>query len=129
MRIILDECVSPGIVAKCWEIGLDTIHVRDRDLLGTPDHELWRYTLQEQRVLVTINGGDFRKLAAATAEHHGIVIFPSGGTRAEQMDYLRTAFTYPGLSNAYGNPFANRVVEVSSELEVQVDIVAFDPDA
>lgn len=44
----------------------------------------------EDRILVTANVGDFRKLAAASELHAGIVAIQDGGlNRAEQLEVLR----------------------------------------
>jgi len=39
--------------------GIDAWHVRDRGLEGTTDHELLDRAYEEDRILVTLNVGDF----------------------------------------------------------------------
>ena len=83
--LLLDECMSPRIVVPLWERGLNVVHVRDRALLGEPDHVIWQFAQSEQRAVVTINAGDFKKLAAKTAAHAGVIITQAAGLRPNRL--------------------------------------------
>ena len=63
MRLLLDENVSPSNVRALSEAGHDAYHVRDRGLMGQPDHVIWRRAVDENRIVVTINARDFVRLA------------------------------------------------------------------
>lgn len=54
-----------------WQQDVDAVLVRDRGLLGAPDHELWKLAVAETRTIVTINAKDFRKLAQRSQAHPG----------------------------------------------------------
>ena len=66
------------------------VHLRERGRLGISDLEVLDLAFGEDRILVTANGGDFRKLAAAREIHAGIVLLLDGGLRRdEQFEALR----------------------------------------
>lgn len=117
LKCLLDENISPSLGPRLWPYGVDAIHLRDRKLLGRADHDVWRYAVGESRTVVTTNGADFRKLAAAEALHPGLVVIPSGGRRDEQLEYVVSAVEWVGTANA-GVGFMNRYVEVGCGCEI-----------
>jgi predicted nuclease of predicted toxin-antitoxin system len=66
MKLLIYEDLSP-IVARylCEQLLIDAISVRDRGLLGVSDLEILEYALNEDRIVVTANVGDFEKFAKA----------------------------------------------------------------
>jgi predicted nuclease of predicted toxin-antitoxin system len=88
MCLVLDENISPTLVRRLWEHQIDTVHVRDRGLLSSPDNVIWEFALSEKRAVVTINGQDFFALARQASVHHGVVVIPSGGLRDEMFSYI-----------------------------------------
>ena len=63
MKLLIDEDLSPTVANRLRvEDGIDAVHVRDRGKLGEPDHHLLEYAYEEDRILVTCNVGDFRRL-------------------------------------------------------------------
>lgn len=78
MRFFIDECISP-MLARCLnESGEhDAVHPRDRGRLQDPDHVVFQRAIDQDRILVTENADDFRKLAARVDLHPGIIILPS----------------------------------------------------
>ncbi len=90
IRLLLDENLSPGVARILREEGRDVVHVRDRGLLGVSDAEVLERGFAEDRVLVTANVADFRKLAQSRELHAGIVFVVDGGLlRDEQLEVLR----------------------------------------
>ena len=66
MRFFIDECVSPPLSHHLNKLGLhDAIHPRDRGRLREPDRVVFARAIAEDRIVVTENAEDFRKLAAA----------------------------------------------------------------
>ena len=60
------------------ESGLhDAIHPRDRGRLRDPDHVVFVRAIAEDRIILTENADDFRKLAAGVDLHAGLIILPS----------------------------------------------------
>jgi predicted nuclease of predicted toxin-antitoxin system len=78
VRFFVDECISPSLSRHLNETGLhDAIHPRDRGRLREPDHVVFARAIEEDRIIVTENADDFRKLAAAVDLHPGLIILPS----------------------------------------------------
>src|SRR6476646_2832080 len=98
-RMLLDECMSPQLVPKLWGEGYDVIHVRDRGLLSASDHTVWNYALSEDRTICTINAIHFKRLAASTDMHPGVLVFPSGHAPSSQFSLVMAALTWITTSN------------------------------
>ena len=85
MRFCVDECISPTLSLHLNAAGLhDAVHIRDRGKLRRPDTEVFAFAVAEGRILITENAGDFRKLAARTDLHPGLIILPSIARLAAQ---------------------------------------------
>jgi predicted nuclease of predicted toxin-antitoxin system len=117
--LLLDENTSPRIVRTLWQHDVDAVHVRDRGLLGAPDHELWKLAMAETRTIVTINAKDFRKLAQRTQTHPGIVVILSGGSPDAQFNFLMSAVRWMSITNSAAG-FSNRYLEVGENGEIVV---------
>jgi predicted nuclease of predicted toxin-antitoxin system len=118
MCLVLDENISPTLVYRLWEKQIDTVHVRDRGLLSSPDYVIWEFALTEKRAVVTINARDFLPLAKRSSFHHGIVVIPSGGMRDEMFTYIMAAMKWSKERGIGPINFDQYFVTVSSELEV-----------
>ena len=78
MRFFVDECISPSLSRYLNATGAhDAIHPRDRDRLQEPDHVVFARAIAEDRIIVTENAEDFRKLARDVDLHPGLIILPS----------------------------------------------------
>jgi predicted nuclease of predicted toxin-antitoxin system len=65
MKLLLDEMYAPAIAAQLRAQGHDVASVHDpqyRRLQGQPDQEVWATTIATDRVLVTENVQDFRRI-------------------------------------------------------------------
>ena len=87
--------MSPRLVLLLWSEGHEVrgtiIHVRNRRLNGASDHTIWRAAIDEDRTVCTINGKDFKKLAAATGLHPGVIDIPRGDTILNSLGSIRPA--------------------------------------
>jgi predicted nuclease of predicted toxin-antitoxin system len=78
VKFFIDECISPSLSRHLNESGLhDAIHPRDRGRLREPDHFVFARAIAEDRIIVTENADDFRKLAEGVDLHPGLIILPS----------------------------------------------------
>jgi predicted nuclease of predicted toxin-antitoxin system len=123
-NLLLDENISPKLVQHLWAEGVDTIHVRDRGLLGVEDHAIWARAILEARTVVTINLVDFRRFALRAETHPGILAIPSGGSRDEQMNYVMTAVKWALTNNGNASAFTNHCVEVSVTGDIQFEEIS-----
>lgn len=86
------------------------VHLRERGRLGIADPEVLELAFAEDRVLVTANVADFRKLAAARDLHAGIVLLLDGGLRLdEQLEVLRRVI----VALEGGDDLVNRLLTVA----------------
>jgi len=89
-KLLLDENLSPWVGVQRRQEERDVVHIRDRGILGDPDHAVLAKAFDEDGILVTANVGVFRKLAGARELHAGMVLVEDGGlNRAEQLEVLQ----------------------------------------
>jgi predicted nuclease of predicted toxin-antitoxin system len=124
-KMLLDECMSPQLVPRLWDEGHDVIHVRDRGLLRAADHTLWRYAIEEDRVLCTINGKHFKKLAAATPLHSGLIVIPGGHRPTQQFNLVTLAVSWVIKTNA-PTGFVNRYIQTGDHGEIILAEIIYD---
>lgn len=118
-RFLLDECMSPKLVSKLWDRGMDTIHVRDRGMLGSSDREVWRYAQDEKRTVCTINANDFRKIAMGEySGHFGVLAVASGANPGGQFDMVQAGLNWITSGSNSGSGFLNRYIEVDENGEL-----------
>jgi predicted nuclease of predicted toxin-antitoxin system len=78
VRFFIDECISPSLSQHLNQNGQnDAIHPRDRGRLRDPDHVVFIHAIEDDRIIVTENADDFKKLATAVDLHPGLIILPS----------------------------------------------------
>jgi predicted nuclease of predicted toxin-antitoxin system len=78
MRIFIDECLSPQLATRLNATGRhDAIHPLHVGRRGAPDHRVLKRCIAEDRVIVTENGRDFRRLAGRADIHPGLIIVPA----------------------------------------------------
>jgi predicted nuclease of predicted toxin-antitoxin system len=77
VKLWIDEDLSPTLVFVCQEAGYDAASNRDRGMLGGTDAEVLARCVDEDRVLVTNNAGDFRALCLSEGMHPGLILMPA----------------------------------------------------
>ncbi len=85
VKLLLDENISPAVVRALAADGVDAWHVRDRGLEGAADHELLDRAYAEDRILVTLNVGDFETLVRNRELHAGVVLIERAGLRRDEQ--------------------------------------------
>src|SRR5687767_12812385 len=94
VKLFVDECVSPELARRINAGGrYEAIHPRDYGRSGELDHEVLQRCLAEDRVIVTENAIDFRKLVGSEALHPGLIILPSVG-RERSWALLEAAIAF-----------------------------------
>ncbi|MBS0483000.1 MAG: DUF5615 family PIN-like protein [Proteobacteria bacterium] len=113
MRLFIDECLSPQLAHSLRAGGEhDAIHPRDMGRLGEPDHVVLARCLAEDRVIVTENAIDFRKLVAREEIHPGLILLPSV-SRQRSLELLQAAIAHLGTLGEPCDVIVNHVLEVS----------------
>lgn len=73
-KFFIDECLSPGLAEYLNGQGYDAVAARNVGRLGEPDHSVRERCFNEDRIIVTHNGDDFRNLVGEVELHPGLVI-------------------------------------------------------
>lgn len=113
LRLFIDECLSPVLASRLNETGEhDAVHPRDMGRLGEPDHKVLARCLIEDRVIVTENAVDFRKLVACEELHPGLILLPSVN-RDLSIQLLIDAIAHLASLGEPAGVMVNHVLEVS----------------
>lgn len=118
VRFLLDENISPNIAPQLWEEGVDAVPIRDRSMLRASDYRVLQVAQKEKRAVATINEYDFERLALKMAQHAGIAVIPSGGSRDEQFEYVRAIAKFWMASQNAISAAINRITTVDENLNV-----------
>jgi predicted nuclease of predicted toxin-antitoxin system len=115
-KLLLDENLSPSIALTLTREGYDVVHVRDRGLLRATDAEVFARAYEEDRIVVTVNCDDSKKLAQAATVHAGLVFFEDRGLlRDEQLGLVRKALGHVADELIAGRDMINRVLRIWSD--------------
>jgi hypothetical protein len=94
VKLWIDECLSPTLVARANRRGYWATCNRDRDLLGVADKKLHELVLDEEAVFVTNDEADFVALYRRVDLHTGFLILPQTDRREGQWPLFDTALDY-----------------------------------
>ena len=85
-RFLIDENLSP-LLAHHLRVahGFDAVHVQEIGLRGVTDEAVLSRAIAEDRIVVTNNADDFRKLGAGSPGHPGVASILEGVGRARQL--------------------------------------------
>jgi predicted nuclease of predicted toxin-antitoxin system len=78
VKLFIDECLSPQLALRLNATGrYDAVHPLHVGRRGEPDHRVLQRCMAEDRVIVTENARDFRRLVGKTELHPGLIILPA----------------------------------------------------
>jgi predicted nuclease of predicted toxin-antitoxin system len=78
VRLFIDESLSPQLAMRLNATSRhDAVHPLHSGRRGQPDHGILAFCIAEDRVIVTQNARDFRRLAGSAERHPGLVVLPS----------------------------------------------------
>lgn len=117
MKLWIDECLSPTLVARANRRGYWATCNRDRDLLGVSDRELHELVIDEEAVFVTNDEADFVALYGRVNLHTGLLILPQTDRRETLWPLLDAAVDYiehqaKAAGEAASDWMLNRRVEI-----------------
>ena len=84
-RFLIDENLSPLLAYQLRSHGFDAVHVQELGLRGVSDADLLARAVAENRIVMTGNADDFRKLGARTPRHPGLAIILEATGRTQQL--------------------------------------------
>ena len=94
MRFLLDEMLPPATSEQLVELGHDAVSVHEAGLAGAEDEAVYEQAVEQRRVVVTENFGDFsllveRRLAVAQPTAPVVFLrkasFPRRGRLADHL--------------------------------------------
>lgn len=117
LRFLIDEDLSPAVAKYvCENLLGDAVHIRDRNLLGLSDREIFDYAFKDERILITANIRDFEKIIQQQEIHAGMIFIQDGDLlRAEQIELVRDAIDSILYEIQQGKDMINRVLYVSRD--------------
>jgi predicted nuclease of predicted toxin-antitoxin system len=117
LKLLVDECLSQRLCGIARSRGLEAMHVKYFDLLGTEDWELISTIQQEDWTFVTNNARDFLKLYSKLNIHAGLIIIMPSVSLKPQKRLLRQALRKLGP-----NPnLINKVVAVELDGSISIE--------
>jgi predicted nuclease of predicted toxin-antitoxin system len=112
VKLFIDESLSPLLATRLNLKGrYDAVHPLHVGRRGEPDHLVLASCIAQDRIIVTQNARDFRKLVGLAEVHPGLIILPSIDREGTWL-LLEAAITY---LETRGNPIdvmLNQVLEV-----------------
>lgn len=112
MRLLLDEHISPALVARLAEVGIYAQSVSHVGLAGRADHEIWQYALDHDFAVVTTNARDFIELLHVEVHPGLIVLRESGLSRDEQWGHIQPVVEYMKNSGDK-DVLLNKLIEIA----------------
>lgn len=94
ISFLIDECLTPKLVAAAHARGYAAAHVAYLQRTGTMDWLIAQIALQRDAILVTNNAKDFIKLYSRFDVHPGLLIILPRLSRAEQIQRFEQAISF-----------------------------------
>lgn len=113
IRLLSDENISPALADRLGEHGVFAQAVAHIGLSGRPDHEIWKYALDNDFTVVTTNARDFIKLLNVELHPGLIVLRQSGLSREEQWAALLPVIEHIKASGD-DDLLVNKLVEITA---------------
>jgi len=112
VKLFIDESLSPQLARRLNETGHhDAVHPLHVGRRGEPDHLVLAWCMEEDRVIVTQNARDFRKLVGHAEVHPGLIILPSIDREATWA-LLQAAIAYLEERSNPMDAMLNHVLEI-----------------
>lgn len=112
MQLLLDEHISPTLVARLAEMDVYAQSVPHVGLMGRPDREIWQFALDHGFVVVTTNARDFMEFLNVDV-HPGLIVLRESGLSREEL-WLRIRPVVEYLKAASDPDFLlNKVAEIT----------------
>lgn len=111
--MFIDECLSPSLAIWLNETGAhDAIHPLHVGRRGARDDTVLARCIDEDRVVVTENGRDFRVLVAQAELHPGLIILPCLDREAT-WTLLRDAVAWLAARGEPADLMVNHVLDLT----------------
>ncbi len=86
LRFLIDENLSPRLAEHLRGVhGYDAVHVNEIGLSGASDSDVLIRAVAEDRVIMTADGNDFRRLGRRMPSHPGLAVLRHAAGRQRQI--------------------------------------------
>jgi predicted nuclease of predicted toxin-antitoxin system len=113
LKLLIDENLSPRLARWACELGIPAEAAVHVGLAGAKDDAVFAHALARDQIVVTVNVGDFLRLAASMEVHPGVIALREAGLSAEQQ-WLRVQSALQQIQHGQGTDPINRVLEIQS---------------
>ena len=114
MKFLIDECLSPSYVRELSLAGYpDAIHPGFVGLAGSRDEHIVARAFADDRVIVTSNARDYRRILATVELHPGAILLEALN-RDRTWHLLCAALAFIEAQPDPAAYMINRVIEVST---------------
>lgn len=117
MKFLIDEGLSPELVAVAHGAGYEAYHVAHRGWSGETDASILARVIGEELVLVTNNRDDFLSLMGGVDIHPGLIVVVDNVRRKEQRELFARALEAVGAMTS----LINKVIEIGADGTVSVN--------
>jgi predicted nuclease of predicted toxin-antitoxin system len=115
-RFLINENLSPQLAGHLrYYLGFDAVHANELSLRGAPNADVLARAIAENRVVMTSNGQDFRKLGRMSPEHPGLAVLLRASGRQEQIKLGVLLATAIEAEIRQGTPPDGRLFEIGAD--------------
>lgn len=101
LQLLIDEDTqAKPLVRLLKAAGHDVLTINDLNVAGTPDDEVLALAQKDNRVILTRNCDDFKKLHERDPDHPGILMIYRNSDRSKNMKYGDVVRAINDLENA-----------------------------
>lgn len=100
-------------------LGFDAVHVNTVGLRGASDPDVLAYAVAEDRIVMTSNAVDFRKLARHAAGHPGLAVLLDAVGRQQQITFGTKLANAVDAMIASGGTARGRLFEIDRSARVR----------
>lgn len=113
LRLLIDEdSQDKRLVQLLRETGHDVITANEAGLMSQPDQIVFRYAINDNRVLLTLNCRDFEALHEEDSTHPGILAVYRDADLSKNMSFKAIVKAIANLE-AVGIPLANQFISLN----------------
>jgi predicted nuclease of predicted toxin-antitoxin system len=124
VKFLIDECLSPSYVASFGRCGYpDAVHPLNIGLRAVRDDQIVARALVDDRIIVSSNARDFRRLFAEISLHPGAILIEPL-ERPATWKLILAALAFIEVQPRPADYMVNRVVEVSADAGVRPYMLA-----